>query len=78
MELRTRSESVVLRGSRVEVGGRRSKRYQTGRTCDSEGCGTVLSVYNANNFCWQHERPRRSMLVERGLHARTLAKPTAT
>jgi hypothetical protein len=28
------------------------------RVCAVEGCGTLLSIYNASTFCWHHEVSR--------------------
>lgn len=30
------------------------QRYEAGRTCGAEGCGTTLSRYNAASLCWNH------------------------
>ena len=39
------------------LAGRRPVRaYGPGRTCAFSGCGTQLSVYNANDRCWAHVR----------------------
>jgi hypothetical protein len=32
-------------------------RYGQGRVCFAPGCTTRLSVYNADTFCWMHQRP---------------------
>ena len=29
--------------------------YPSGRRCESDGCGTILSIYNPSTFCAQHE-----------------------
>lgn len=28
--------------------------YPTGRVCQTDGCGTVLSIYNGTSRCWLH------------------------
>jgi hypothetical protein len=32
-------------------------RYGRGRVCVALGCTTNLSVYNADLYCWTHQRP---------------------
>ena len=36
-----------------EAGSRPSR----GRTCDQEGCSTILSTYNPAKECWLHAEP---------------------
>jgi hypothetical protein len=31
-----------------------SRTTEAGRECAEPGCRTRLSVYNGNEFCWQH------------------------
>lgn len=32
-----------------------SKRYESGRVCEAEGCKTILSIYNKKAVCSVHE-----------------------
>jgi hypothetical protein len=58
-------ETVPLRGI-VARPRRHSRTYAPKRTCRSEGCATVLSVYNPSAFCWQHEEAHPFVLkIER-------------
>lgn len=43
----------------VGIGGvdRKARMFEGGRVCAAVGCGTRLSVYNAQPLCWQHEAP---------------------
>jgi hypothetical protein len=34
-------------------------RYLPRRVCTELACETVLSIYNASELCWLHERPTR-------------------
>jgi hypothetical protein len=34
-------------------------RFDEGRTCDEQGCRTVLSVYNDGSKCWAHRPMER-------------------
>jgi hypothetical protein len=42
-------------GERVRTLPHANRKYKPGRVCAADGCGTVLSVYNRWQFCWQHE-----------------------
>jgi len=33
------------------------RKTRAGRVCVVVGCSTVLSVYNAEPFCWSHQSP---------------------
>jgi hypothetical protein len=68
---------LPLRASRWG-GEQANKTYASGRVCKQEGCGTILSMYNAAARCWEHE-PRRPVpltLVGRKRKSR-LAAPAA-
>jgi len=43
------------KGEKVRSLPRANRRYDQGRVCGAEGCGTKLSMYNKWQFCWQHE-----------------------
>jgi hypothetical protein len=62
MVARRREDSAPIRSMRVGVDRTQVQRFDAGRVCEALGCVTVLSVYNASPFCWQHERPRRSVV----------------
>ena len=36
--------------------------HETGRVCEEPECETVLSIYNATGWCWQHEQPHAYVL----------------
>jgi hypothetical protein len=36
---------------------RRPARASGQRVCRADGCGTVLSIYNASGTCWLHTEP---------------------
>ena len=58
-------ERFALRGI-VARPRRHSRTYAPKRTCGSDGCTTVLSVYNPSAFCWQHEEAHPFVLkIER-------------
>ncbi len=42
-------------------------RHHVKRTCAALSCSTVLSIYNATDFCWVHEPPvpRSGSLADR-------------
>ena len=33
------------------------RRAKSGRRCEVDGCGTVLSTYNSATTCWLHSAP---------------------
>jgi hypothetical protein len=39
-----------------------SRTYPARRVCAERSCTTQLSIYNAREFCWQHE-PKRSFVL---------------
>ncbi|MER3452890.1 MAG: hypothetical protein C4344_04315 [Acidimicrobiia bacterium] len=36
---------------------RPSRTYTPGRRCRHDGCGTILSIYNRDQYCYQHAPP---------------------
>lgn len=42
-------------GSSAEAANRR---FADGRVCATPGCATILSVYNPQPMCWQHDERR--------------------
>jgi len=46
-----------------ELTGRRVKQEQAGRRCKAEGCSTLLSVYNEDEYCALHSRCDSEMCV---------------
>lgn len=52
----------TMRGHVAAGGVRLNRVHQRGRVCQAEDCGTVLSIYNATRWCWQHERPHPFIL----------------
>lgn len=52
-------ELDTLRGSTVAPASLRPARaFLPGRVCEVTTCQTVLSLYNDNDRCWQHEPPK--------------------
>lgn len=41
-----------------ERGRERSAQSAGGRTCETDGCATVLSIYNTASACSIHEQPQ--------------------
>jgi hypothetical protein len=59
----TGSDQKSLSAQPVSALGRGSVRaFRKNRVCREEGCGTVLSIYNADQFCSQH-LPRQTVRV---------------
>ena len=52
----------VVRGRMAPGEARTTSVHGRGRVCRSAGCGTVLSMYNATGWCWQHEEPHTFVL----------------
>jgi hypothetical protein len=42
-------------GQAFTTHGRPSKTFAEGRICGESGCGTMLSIYNESEFCYQHD-----------------------
>jgi hypothetical protein len=61
----------TYRGAPVRELPRRNRTFPKGRVCAAEGCGTVLSIYNRSEFCWQHEPVRE--YIPRGRRTRRAA-----
>ena len=59
----TVSEQKSMSAQPMSALGRGSVRaFRKNRVCREEGCGTVLSIYNAESFCCQH-LPRQTVRV---------------
>jgi len=52
----------VLKGRLAPGESRTGRVHRAGRVCQSSGCSTVLSIYNATGWCWQHEQPHAFVL----------------
>lgn len=52
-------ERLILRGRLATMERHRCRTHPSDRLCESEGCGTRLSIYNPLALCWQHQRPTR-------------------
>ncbi len=51
-------ESTTMRATTAGRARRRPKAYGEGRVCADEDCGTRLSRYNRNQFCFRHAPAR--------------------
>lgn len=49
----------TLKGEYADRWAHPHKRYPDGRVCATEGCGTVLSMYNPRAHCWVHDVTRQ-------------------
>lgn len=58
----TMSPERALRGRMAPGDARSSQVHETGRVCAEPECETVLSIYNATGWCWQHEEPHAYVL----------------
>jgi len=58
----TVSSDRALRGRMAPGDARSSRVHETGRVCEETDCATVLSIYNATGWCWQHEQPHTYVL----------------
>jgi hypothetical protein len=58
----TASPDRALRGRMAPGDARISRVHEAGRVCEETGCATVLSMYNATGWCWQHEQPHAYVL----------------
>jgi hypothetical protein len=47
--------SIPARAVWHEGNPRRGRISAAGRVCSSHECGTVLSIYNRGDSCWQHQ-----------------------
>ena len=43
-----------FKGTITPKSGRKSKQYEKGRVCLTDGCEQVLSIYNDNKQCFKH------------------------
>ena len=48
-------ERLRLNGTKAGGYGQEPRTYAEGRVCQVQGCSTVLSRYNRQTLCWQHE-----------------------
>jgi hypothetical protein len=55
-------DGVALRGKFPGGPGRGPRRERAGRVCRSDGCRTILSIYNAGDRCWEHTNPTPYLL----------------
>lgn len=51
-----------LRGRMAPGDVRLNTVHLPGRICQNPECSTVLSIYNATGWCWQHEQPHAYVL----------------
>jgi hypothetical protein len=52
----------ALRGRMAPGDANANEVHGTSRVCDEPTCDTVLSMYNATGWCWQHEQPHAYVL----------------
>ena len=52
----------IVRGRMAAGDTRENEVHRPGRVCQHESCSTVLSIYNASGWCWQHEQPHPYVL----------------
>ena len=52
----------VIKGRMAPGDVRAGDIHPQGRVCQHEQCSTVLSIYNATGWCWQHEEPHAFVL----------------
>lgn len=52
----------VVRGRMAPGEARAAVVHEYGRVCSAPECDTVLSMYNATGWCWQHEEPHTFVL----------------
>lgn len=57
-----RTDDVVMRGRMAPGDARPGTVHPAGRVCSHAECVTVLSIYNATGWCWQHEEPHAYVL----------------
>ncbi|MDJ0952080.1 MAG: hypothetical protein QNJ81_00245 [Acidimicrobiia bacterium] len=50
--------SDTIKGRSIRPRSRRPKQYASNRVCAQEGCDTLISRYNAKDFCHGHA-PKR-------------------
>jgi hypothetical protein len=65
----TFGDGKPIRASIPTAPGRGRARSAGGRVCEHEGCGTLLSTYNASPTCWAHQAlvpVKGERLVRRG------------
>jgi hypothetical protein len=62
MSMSVPSTDDVLRGRLAPGESRVGRVNEAGRVCQQGDCSTVLSIYNATGWCWQHEEPHAFVL----------------
>jgi hypothetical protein len=60
--MRIGADDAVLRGRKAGGETKSNDVQREGRVCQDDACETVLSIYNASGWCWQHERPHPYVL----------------
>ncbi len=55
VEDRADGGDLSIGGQAFTTYGRPSKKFPEGRICGEAGCGTMLSIYNESEFCYQHD-----------------------
>lgn len=60
----TRREGDPLRAVSGSLQARPNRTWTRGRTCEHDGCPTVLSIYNRSASCSVHEEVR--VYIQRG------------
>jgi hypothetical protein len=53
-----RHTTAPVRGVATAIDARPNRTWSPGRTCQQEGCGTALSIYNRSPMCSIHEEVR--------------------
>ena len=68
-------ESGPLRAVSSSIQARPNRTWTRGRTCDHDGCPTVLSIYNRSTSCSVHEEVR--VYIQRGKRRSSRTRTTA-
>jgi hypothetical protein len=55
VEDRADGGDLSIGGQAFTTYGRPSKKFPEGRICGETDCGTMLSIYNESEFCYQHD-----------------------
>ena len=74
METTTRDYGP-LRAMSSSVQATPNRTWTRGRTCDHDGCPTVLSIYNRSTSCSVHEEVR--VYIQRGKRRSSRTRTTA-
>lgn len=62
---------LYMRGTMTPKAGRKSKQYEKGRVCETDGCEQVLSIYNDNVKCFKHT-PKKQPRIRGRVHPKDL------